>query len=450
MTDVLDSILLQGNFSTPAVRAIWSDENKIKKQLKVEASLSKIEGQLDVIPQKSADKIVSIASIENFNIKDLAKEAQEKRHSLIALVHRLQTLAGDEDGEYVHFGVTTQDIVDTGTVLQVKEAYDVLLKDSKNLIAILKVQTNRYRDTIQIGRTHGIQAIPTTFGFKLAVWLDELVRDHKRLVELKSRNIFVGNINGAIGTYAGFGAKGPEIEQKVLEDLELDVPTISWQASRDRLAEFATVIGIYSGTLGKIGHELFNLMRTEINEIQEPFKKGEVGSSTMPQKRNPALIESLAALTQPILKDVGLMLETMEIDSERDSMHWRNEWIVLPEITNYLDTQLTLAATIIKDLQVNESQMLRNVNLQNGLPFAEHIMFNVGVVIGKQSAHELVYKSAMKAIEQHENFLDILYEQPEIKKEFTRDELRSWTDPTKVLGSISVKIDDVLNKANEL
>lgn len=450
MTDVLDSTLLQGNFSTPAVRAIWDDENKIKSQIKVEAALSKIEGQLGVIPQSAADKIVSIAKFENFDINDLAKETREKRHSLIALVHRLQTLAGEDAGEYVHFGVTTQDIVDTGTVLQVKQAYAILLKDSKTLIDILKVQTNRYRDTIEIGRTHGIQAIPTTFGFKLAVWLDELVRDHRRLAELNDRHTFVGNINGAIGTYAAFGPKGPEIEKKVLNDLDLDVPTISWQSSRDRLAEFATVIGIYSGTLGKIGHELFNLMKTEVDEIHEPFKKGEIGSSTMPQKRNPALIESLAALTQPIIKDADLMLETMIIDSERDSMHWRNEWVALPELTNYLDTQLTLAATIIKDFQVNADQMLRNVNLQNGLPFAEHIMFNLGTVIGKQSAHELVYNTAMEAIEQHENFLDVLYEQPDVKQNFTRDQLTDWTDPSKDLGSISEKIDDVLAEANNL
>lgn len=449
MASVLDSRLMQGNFTTPAIREIWSDDSKIKQQLLVEATLSKVEGQLGVIPETAAKKIVEIAQFENFDIDALVKESAERMHSLIALIHTLQKLSGDEAGEYVHFGATTQDIVDTGIMLQTKAAFEVLNEHSKKLIAVLAQQVKKYRDTPMIGRTHGIQAIPITFGFKLAVWLDEILRDQKRFNNLIDDKIFVGSISGAVGTYAAFGGKGPQIEAGVLQELGLNQPNISWQSSRDRFSEFASAIGIYSATLGKIGHELFNLMKTEVNEVTEPFKKGEVGSSTMPQKRNPALLEGLASLTQPVLSDVALVHQSMLFDGERDAIHWRSEWVALPEITNYLDAQLLNATNIIGNFNVNADQMQKNIDLQNGLPFAERIMFELGTIIGKQSAHELVYETAMTAIEQHKNFLDLLYEQAEVNQNFKRTDLDTWTDAKNDLGNISERIDVVLNAAKE-
>lgn len=449
MASVLDSRLMQGNFTTPAIREIWSDDSKIKQQLLVEGTLSKVEGQLGVIPETAAKKIVEIAQFENFDIDALVKESAERMHSLIALIHTLQKLSGDEAGEYVHFGATTQDIVDTGIMLQTKAAFEVLNEHSKKLIAVLAQQVEKYRDTPMIGRTHGIQAIPITFGFKLAVWLDEILRDQKRFNNLIDDKIFVGSISGAVGTYAAFGGKGPQIEAGVLQELGLNQPNISWQSSRDRFSEFASAIGIYSATLGKIGHELFNLMKTEVNEVTEPFKKGEVGSSTMPQKRNPALLEGLASLTQPVLSDVALVHQSMLFDGERDAIHWRSEWVALPEITNYLDAQLLNATNIIGNFNVNADQMQKNIDLQNGLPFAERIMFELGTIIGKQSAHELVYETAMTAIEQHKIFLDLLYEQAEVNQNFKRTDLDTWTDAKNDLGNISERIDVVLNAAKE-
>ncbi|KRM61227.1 Lyase [Paucilactobacillus vaccinostercus DSM 20634] len=450
MASVLDSQLMQGNFSTPAIREIWSDENKIKAQLAVEGTLSKVEGELGVIPKEAGDKIASIADIKNFDLDAIVKESAEKMHSLIALIHTLQTLAGEESGEYVHFGATTQDIVDTGIMLQTKQAFDVLYKHSEALIAALTKQTEKYRNTPMIGRTHGIQAIPITFGFKLAVWLDEALRSQERLNELINHQVFVGSISGAVGTYAAFNGYGPEIEKRVLKALDLNVPNISWQSSRDRFSEIASVLGIYSGTLGKIGHELFNLMKTEVNEVTEPFKKGEIGSSTMPQKRNPALLEGLASLTQPVFSNVALIHQSMLFDGERDAIHWRSEWVALPQITNYLDAQLVNATHIINDFNVNEAQMKHNIELQGGLPFAEKIMFELGTVIGKQTAHELVYESAMTAIEQHVDFLELIYQRSEVSDHFSRDELKSWTNAENDLGNISERIDLVLAHAKSL
>lgn len=445
MTSVLDSILLQNNFSTPEIRLIWSDENKVSKQLAVEVALAKIEGELGIIPKTAAQQIIEKAKVEHLNLLALQKESAQKRHSLIALIHALQELVGTEAGEYVHYGVTTQDIVDTGIMLQTKEAYDVIVQHSKALIQTVAALAQKHRSTLMMGRTHGIHAIPITFGVKLAIWLDELLRNHKRLRQLECNEVFVGSISGAVGTYAAFDGRGIEVERLTLAELGLVVPNISWQPSRDRFSEFATTLGIYAGTLGKIGHELFTLMKTEINEIHEPFRKGEIGSSTMPQKRNPALIEGVASLTQPIFSDDSVILQSMLIDGERDAIHWRNEWVALPEITSYLDAQLVQLTYILSELEVNTVQMRKNLDIQASLPYSERIMFKLGKVIGKQTAHELVYQAAMKAIENHDDFISLLYQEPTVSTHFSKETIQSWIVPENNIGENLAKVDDVVS-----
>ncbi|MGT2929803.1 adenylosuccinate lyase [Streptococcus dentasini] len=449
MVSVLDSVLLQGNFSTPEMREVWSDTNKIAKQLMVESALAQAEGELDIIPQEAAQLIAEKAHVENFDLVKLQKKSAEKRHSLIALIQGLQEKVGGQAGEFVHYGVTTQDIVDSGTMLQVKEAYAIILQHTQELITALANLTRKYRATLMIGRTHGIHAIPITFGFKLAIWLDELLRSKRRLLQLSENEVFVGSISGAVGTYASFSGQGQAVEELTLSKLELAVPNISWQPARDRFSEFGSVLAIYSGLLGKIGRELFTMMKTEINEVHEPFIAGEVGSSTMPQKRNPALIEGLASLTQPVFKDFDLLLQSLLIDGERDAIHWRNEWVALPEITNYLDAQIVNATYILSELDVNSQAMTDNLNKQGALPYAERIMFELGKILGKQTAHHLVYEAAMTSIETHQDFISLLYQLPEVQKHVTREELLSWVTPENNIGESLAKIDKLLAQLAE-
>jgi adenylosuccinate lyase len=196
----------------------------------------------------------------------------------------------------------------------------------------LKKLAKQYQYLPMAGRTHGMQALPTTFGFKLAVWLDEFIRHLQRLSEIKQR-VLVGNISGAICTYASMGKLGPQVEARALTILGLNTPNIGWQAARDRFSEYASVIALISGTLGKMGNEFYNLMRTEINEVEEPFSDGKIGSTTMPHKRNPAALEGLASLTAPLLKSVALIHESMKVEHERDAMSWRAEWVASPKLT---------------------------------------------------------------------------------------------------------------------
>lgn len=332
----IDFLLLGNNFGTPEMREIWSEQNRLTQQINVEVALALAEGELGVIPQQAALSIAELANASQLNIKDIAASGAQMKHSLMPVLTALQQQCGDA-GEYIHYGATTQDIIDTATVLQLAQTLKVIVRDSTAVANELKALAREHQYTLMTGRTHGMQALPTTFGFKVAVWLDEFIRHLDRLAAITPR-LLTGNISGAISTHAALGEVGPEVERRTLARLNLSTPNIGWQAARDRFSEYASVAVLISGTLGKIGNELYNLMRTEINEVEEPFSSGKIGSTTMPHKRNPAALEGLASLTQPLLHSASLIYQSMHVEHERDAMSWRAEWIALPEISIYLCT----------------------------------------------------------------------------------------------------------------
>lgn len=444
---VIDYLILGNNFSTSEMRAIWSEQNRLEKQVAVEVALAKAQGELGVIPCDAADAIVAKADASKLSIEQIAKQAAEAKHSLMSTINALQDQVGDA-GQFIHYGATTQDIVDTATVLQLKQSFAIIERDTKLVACELKKLAKQYQYLPMVGRTHGMQALPTTFGFKLAVWLDEFVRHLQRLSEIKQR-VLVGNISGAICTYAAMGELGVQVEARTLTLLDLNTPNIGWQAARDRFSEYASVIALISGTLGKMGNEFYNLMRTEINEVEEPFSDGKIGSTTMPHKRNPAALEGLASLTAPLLKSVALIHESMKVEHERDAMSWRAEWIALPEINLYLSSQLQTALAVLQGLKVNAERMLTNLTLQNGLLLSEKVMFEIGKRLGKQTAHRLVYQSAMQAFEQNKTFKAVLLADPILNKEFTEDELDSWLEPVNYVGLAPEKVEQVIRYADQ-
>ncbi|MFQ1008392.1 adenylosuccinate lyase [Gilliamella apicola] len=444
---VLDFLILGNNFSTSEMRAIWSEQNRLEKQVDVEVALAKAEGELGVIPTDVADEIVKKADASKLSLQQISDEAAKAKHSLMSTINALQKQVG-EAGQFIHYGATTQDIVDTATVLQLKQSFAIVERDTKLIAIELKRLAKQYQYLPMVGRTHGMQALPTTFGFKLAVWLDEFVRHLQRLTEIKQR-VLVGNISGAVCTYASMGNFGPMIEARALSSLGLNTPNIGWQSARDRFSEYGSVIALISGTLGKIGNEFYNLMRTEINEVEEPFSEGKIGSTTMPHKRNPAALEGLASLTAPLLKSVALIHESMKVEHERDAMSWRAEWIALPEINLYISAQLQTALTILRGLKVNSDRMLANLLMQNGLLLSEKVMFEIGKRLGKQTAHHLVYNCAMQAFEQNRDFKDVLLDDPLLNKEFSVAELDSWLEPINYLGSAPEKVQQVITYAEQ-
>ncbi|MFC7374672.1 adenylosuccinate lyase [Brachybacterium sp. GCM10030267] len=442
---VVDMLTIGNSFSTPEMREIWSEENRLRCQLDVEAALAAAEGALGVIPREAADAIERAAH-GDFDLSAIAAEGAKAMHSLNATVTALQHASG-EYGEWVHYGVTTQDIVDTGTILQIKAAIVPLRRDLTAVAVALRDLTAAHRDTPMAARTHYVQALPTTFGFKTAIWLDEALR-HLERFDGVTPDVLTGNVSGAVGTYASFQGRGREIERETLQRLELATPRIAWQAARDRIAEYATVLGLISTTLGKIATELSTLMHSEIGEVEEPFTAGKIGSTTMPHKRNPALLEGAAALTAPIKHAMALVLDGSATVHERDAISWRAEWIALPEIHLYLSAQLKTLGGILSGLVVHEDAMARNLELQGGLILSEKAMFEIGRELGKQTAHQIVYDASMAAVETGRHLADVLAEDERVASRFEPTMIRSWLEAGAYLGETGAAIDDVLAAAD--
>lgn len=443
----IDFLLLGNNFGTPEMREIWSEKNRLTQQINVEVALALAEGELGVIPQQAALSIAELADASQLNIDDIAASGAQMKHSLMPVLTALQKQCG-EAGEYIHYGATTQDIVDTATVLQLAQTMKVIVRDATALADVLKNLAHEHQYTLMAGRTHGMQALPTTFGFKVAVWLDEFIRHLDRLQAITPR-LLTGNLSGAISTYAALGEAGPEVERRTLARLNLNTPNIGWQAARDRFSEYASTAVLISGTLGKIGNELYNLMRTEINEVEEPFSAGKIGSTTMPHKRNPAAIEGLASLTAPLLHSASLIYQSMHVEHERDAMSWRAEWIALPEISIYLSAQLQNARAILSGLTVNKARMLANLQMQDGLLLSEKVMFEAGKKLGKQTAHHLVYECAMQAFENRLSFKTVLLAHPVLAASISEEDLDHWLDPANYIGCAPQKVDDVIRFAEQ-
>lgn len=444
---VIDMLTIGNSFGTPEMRAVWSEQARLAAQLAVEGALARAEGDLGVIPAEAAERIAAAAS-GAFDLAALAEAGAKAMHSLNATVAALQQAAG-EAGEWVHFGVTTQDVVDTGAVLQIRDGLAILRRDLRAVAGDLAVLAARHRDTPMAGRTHYVQALPTTFGFKVAVWLDELLRHLGRLDDVAGR-VLTGNVNGGVGTAASLGGRGRAVEEATLALLGLAAPTISWQSSRDRIAEYAQLLALISASLGKIATELSTLMHTEIGEVDEPFAMGKIGSTTMPHKRNPALLEGAAALTAPIKHAAALALDGMATVHERDAISWRAEWIALPELHVYLAGQLATLHRVLDGLVVHDDAMLRNLQLQGGLILSERAMFELGRRLGKQTAHHVVYEAAMAAIDTGRTLADLLADDPRVSASFSRADIESWLDPLSYLGDAPAAVDRVLARAAEV
>ncbi|WP_010277703.1 adenylosuccinate lyase [Paenibacillus senegalensis] len=444
---VIDMIMLKNLFGTAEMREIWSDENRLQKHLDVEAALALAEAEVGLIPKEAAEAIASHAKVELLDVQAIADEVLVVKHSLMPTLKALQKLSGPEHGEWVHFGATTQDIVDTGMMLQLKEAHSLIVRGLRGVARELARLAREHRDTPMAGRSHGMQGLPTTFGFKIAVILDEVIRHLDRLREAEAR-VFTGVLGGGVGTHASFGPLGPEVERRTMQRLGLNSPNICWHSSRDRSAEYAGLLGMISSTLAKMANEFYNLMRTEIDEVEEPFTAGKIGSTTMPHKRNPAALEGLASLNKPIRYNASLAQEAMIVEHERDAMSWRGEWIALPESCIYLSSQLASAQAILKGLIVKPDKMMRNLNLLGGLLLSERVMFSLAKKLGKQTAHEVVYELSMQATEQNIPFREVLLNDERVREKVTEQELEDLMNPATYLGSAPETVDRVLEAAH--
>lgn len=440
---VFDMQSLQHLWSTEELRTIFGERNRIQKWLDFEAALAAAQAELGIIPKAAAEEIAARCQAEAIDITAMSAEIRRIKHSLVPALKQLQAQCSKEHGEWVHYGATTQDVVDTGVALQLAEFHAVALRDLKAVGRELARLATTHRDLAMAGRTHGVQALPITFGHKCAIWLDELGRHHERFVQAAPR-VLVGMLAGAVGSQASLGPQAEELERRTLAKLGLDAPAISWAPARDRFAEYANLLAMLGATLSKIGNELFNLQRNEFGEVEEGFSEGKLGSSTMPHKRNPTSAENLAGLARPLRYNAALMVEGMVQESERDGIAWKMEWKALPECCLIAGAMLFQAKNLLAGLKVNADAMANNLDKMRGYLLSERVMLELSERVGKQTAHEWIYEASMRGITSKLSFADAMRQHKGLAELLSDDEIRSFTDPAGYLGQCGAAVDRVL------
>jgi adenylosuccinate lyase len=442
-TGVFESPLLRHVWSTDELRAIFSEETRVQKWFDYEAALALSQAELGIIPEAAAREIAAKAKVGNVDLEKIGEGVRQTKHPLVPALRALQAACAGDHGEYVHFGPTTQDVLDTGMMLQIKAAHAIFLRDLRSIGRELYRLAEQHKATPMAGRTHGVQALPITFGHKAAIWLAEMARNHQRLVQLEGR-VFVGGMTGAVGTQASFGPQAFELDRKVMARLGLAIAEIGWQTARDRFVEYVSVLGLIGGGFGKIAHEIIMLAHTEIDELAEPFNEGKVGSSTMPHKRNPVVAEGVLAVARALRYTVALAHESLLVEHERDASTWRFEWKALPEACLMTGAILAQMKTILAGLEVHADKMRRNLDALGGLLLSERVMFALADKLGKQTAHDVVYHAAMRSVEQGVTFETTLMQNPEVKGALDGAELRALFDPTTYVGLAPEIVERVL------
>lgn len=434
---LLTRALLDPLFTSHAMRRIFSDTARLQSLLDFEAALARALARAGVVPKNSVHAIESRCRASVFSFDDLAREASLVGNLAIPLVRHLTTFVAKKDPKaaaYVHWGATSQDVLDTGLVLQLRDALVRFRSELTDLSEILARLVETYSGTAIAGRTWLQHATPITLGLKAAGWLDAVERHRARLDQTQSQ-LLVLQFGGAAGTLAALGERGTAVAKALAEDLQLEFPPIPWHAHRDRFAELACTLGLLVGTLGKIARDVSLLTQTEVAEAAEPRPAGGGGSSTMPQKRNPvgSAVVLSAAIRVPGL--VSTMLSAMVQEHERGLGGWHAEWETLPEICLLADGALARTIEILNGLEVDKDKIAANLGATRGLILAEAVAMALAEKIGREPAHQLVEQACHRALEQRKPLLDILKADAKVTSHLSADDLARLLDPKNYLGS---------------
>ena len=418
--------------------------------LDVEAALAGALAKVGMIPKSAAKKIAAKALTKYVKVKRICELERKVQHETMAVVLALAEACGDA-GRYVHFGATSNDILDTATAVQIRAALKIVERDLKRLLSVTLNQASKYKNTIMVGRTHGQHAVPTTLGLKFAIWACELARHLKRLEQLKS-HVLVGKMSGAVGTGAAWGGKGPRIQELVMQKLGLTGATASNQIlQRDRFAELVLFLGLLASTIDKIANEVRNLQRTEIGELEEPFGARQIGSSTMPHKRNPIRCEKICGLARVIRGDVQAALENVVIEHERDLTNSSCERVLLPQCFLLIDEILGTACDVLNGLVAYPERMEHNLQLTRGLNMAEAVMIELTKRgMSRQIAHAVVRERSMAALRKNLSLKEALLREPKVKKYLSEKDIDALTNPKRYLGSATATVERVLKELRPL
>ena len=431
---------------------IFSDHALLKYMIQAEVALAKAQAQVGVIPESAAAIIADVANtqgIQAIDFENLAIATGLAGNIAIPFVKQFTAAvkAVDEDASrYVHWGATSQDILDTACILQARDALDVVEFQLRHAYAASLELAEKYRAEVMIGRTWLQQALPITFGHKAARWASSFKRDLDRLEQMKAR-VLTAQLGGAVGSLASLLDQGSTVVEAYAAQLNLSVPTCTWHGERDRIIETAGFLAIVVGNTGKMARDWSLMMQTEIAEVFEPTAKGRGGSSTMPHKRNPVAAASILAAANRVPALMSSMYQSMVQEHERSLGAWHAEWLALPEIFQLCAGALQRTVEVLQGLEVNSKNMQRNIETTQGLIMAEAVMMALGPKMGRLNAHHLVEKACQQAVAEQSHLQDIVSSFTEVKQHFSADELTRIFKPESYLGNIQDQIDAVLKEA---
>jgi adenylosuccinate lyase len=443
---ITDSIFFGDSFSTREAKEIFGDERRMQRWLDVEIALADCQADLGMIPKSAALELAEMGDLKKFDIDKIKNEIKATKHSLVPLLRNWQSLVSKDTSQYIHFGVTTQDIQDTAQVLEVRDVINIVKRDLENIINQLAKLAKEYRDLTMVGRTHAQYAMPITLGLKIAGWLDECMRNYERLEECKHR-LLVSELFGAVGTMSVFPEKGQALLQSFSKKLGLNVPNISWHNTRDRFVEFVSVLALITGGLGRIANEIIQLSRNEISELTEQFQSGQIGSSTMPQKRNPEDCENIVVLAKLVKNQAALSYDTLISEHERDYRTVRLEWSVITDASLYTCSALSSMLVILANLNVNEARIRQNVSSFASILSTEALMFFLSEKIHKQNAFNYIYDASLCALANDTNLIDELLKFEEIAVTFTKASLEKSINPFQYIGVSAQLVDEIISKS---
>lgn len=439
----MDSLVYGHLWGTPEARELFDDRGRTQAWLDILAALAEAQAEVGLVPATAAEQIRRHADVSLLDLDQVAIKTRETGHSTLGLIRCLQQVLPQEAREWVYYGATVQDLSDTWTALVMQRITALADRDLAGIEAAAKRLAREHAHTIMSGRTHGQAGLPVTFGFKAAVWVSEIRRHRERLAE-GSRRWGVVQLGGAIGTMEFWGDRALPLLDAFARRLDLQAPDIAWLTARDRIAEFISVLGMMTATLGKIGQEVYQLQRPELAEVREGATPGVVGSITMPHKVNPEISEHLVTLARVVRSHVGLALEGMVQEHERDGRAWKTEWLVLPESCCLTAATLTMAHTLLERLEVDATRMADNLAARGGYVLSEPVMRELAPRLGKHQAHELIYRTAMRGLAEGLMFHDALLSEPAVAEAISEEELLAALTPAGGIGAAPAFVSRVL------
>jgi adenylosuccinate lyase len=445
---LVDSVLYGHLWSTPEIHRLLDDEGRLQAWLEILATLAEAQADVGLVPADAARAIRKHADVGLFDLAQVAEQTRATGHSTLGLIRCLQDVLPSDAREWVYYGATVQDLSDTWTALVMRRVADILERDLVRAEKAALELAKRHRDTVMCGRTHGQPGLPITFGFKAAVWASELHRHRIRVAEGRVRWEVV-QLGGALGTMEFWGDRALPLLEEFARRVGLGVPDIPWITARDGIAEFAGLLAMVTATLAKIGQEVYDLQRPEIGELREPFSPGQVGSITMPHKRNPELSEHLVTLSKIVRADATVAVEGMVHEHERDGRAWKTEWVVLPEACLLTGAALDFGCRLLEGLEVDADRMRENLQARGGYVLSEPAMHALADRIGKHAAHTVVYEATRAGLERGVDLETALLADPRISGQLAPEEIARCLDVQGALGAAPAFVDRVVASCND-